>query len=98
MVSSDDISKIALLANIEVSEQEGSKLATELGSILDYVNQLEKVETGEVQALSHVHGVTNVFREDELSEKVDKRKYLENTPDPSGDFIRVPIVIDQDTK
>ena len=57
---------------------------------------LNKVDIDGIEPLSHVHGITNVFREDKTEELLTSEKALSNVPDKSGTFIKVPIIIDQE--
>lgn len=95
MISDDDVKKIAKLAYLYVSDAENKSLTGELNSILGYVEQLSKVDVSGVEPLSHVHGSTNVLREDVTQPSMDNAAGLSNAPDRSGRFIRVPIVVGQ---
>ncbi|MBX7144260.1 MAG: Asp-tRNA(Asn)/Glu-tRNA(Gln) amidotransferase subunit GatC [Oligoflexia bacterium] len=95
MISNEDVKKLALLARLNLSEPEAQRLHKDLNSILGYMERLQKVDVSKVDPMSHVHGATNVFREDELKPSLPVEAALELAPDHSGRFIRVPIVIDQ---
>lgn len=95
MISDEDVKKLAHLARLNPSEQETHRLRQDLNSILGYVEGLQKVDVSKAEPMSHVHGSTNVFREDLLSPSLPVDAALELAPDHSGRFIRVPIVIDQ---
>lgn len=95
-MSTDDIvKKIAKLACLKLEGEELKKFSKEFTSILEYVNKLDKVDVSKIEPMSHVHGSTNVFRDDELKEHLDTSLMLANAPDKSGRFIRVPIVIQE---
>ena len=95
MISEDDVKKIASLAHLGLSDGELKKLPAELGSILDYVQQLQKLPLDGVEPTSHVHGSKNIFREDQVELSMPTEEGLQNAPDTSGRFIRVPIIIEQ---
>ncbi len=63
-LSHDDVRHIAQLARLTLSDAEVEKFAGELSSILDFLEQLQKVDTKNVQPLKSVTGITNSFRED----------------------------------
>ena len=95
MISDDDVRKIAKLAHLTVTDGEVKKFGTELNAIIGYVQQLEKLDVSGVEPMSHVHGSTNVFRDDVVQESLPVEALLSIAPDKSGRFIRVPIIIDQ---
>ena len=89
------IQKIAALANIYVSEAELPELSKKLGTIMNYIESLKEVDVSSVEPMSHVHGSSNVFREDIVKETAfDKEKAEKNFPDATGTFIKVPIIIE----
>jgi aspartyl-tRNA(Asn)/glutamyl-tRNA(Gln) amidotransferase subunit C len=95
MLSKDHVFKIARLASLNLSEEEATTLEKELNAILGYIEQLNKVEVRGIEPMSHVHGSTNIFREDTVQESLPFEAVEENIPDTSGRFIRVPIIIEQ---
>lgn len=93
MIGKDDVLKIARLANLLVSEEEGAALTTDLNAILEYVEKLNEIDVTSVEPMSHVHGSVNVFRQDEVQPSMSLEESLKNVPDRSGRFIRVPIIV-----
>lgn len=98
MISKELLLKIARLAHLMVEEREAVELQGNLSSIFDYIGKLEKVDVSNVQPMSHVHGTTNVFREDLVEPSLTVEEGLRNAPDLSGRFIRVPIIIEPGTE
>ena len=94
MLSKEEVLKIFSLAHLHATPEELEKMTKEFNSILNYVKQLEKVDISGVEAMSHVHGSTNVFREDEVKPSFSIEEGLLNAPDKSGNFFRVPLVIE----
>jgi aspartyl-tRNA(Asn)/glutamyl-tRNA(Gln) amidotransferase subunit C len=97
MVDSSEVSKIIRLAHLEVEESRLPQITNELNSILECVAKLQAVNVSSVEPMSHVHGSTNVYRNDEIEPGLTTAEALSNAPDKSGAFIRVPIIIDQGT-
>lgn len=64
MISEDDIEKLAALARLELQDSMRAIMAGQVNSILEYVKQLDKVNTTDVQPMSHTNAATNVLRED----------------------------------
>lgn len=96
MLSKDDVYKIAKLGQLSLSEAEAETYAKKLSSILDYMKQLETIDVKDVQPMSHVHGSTNVMREDKIEPTMPTDDALKNAPDISGKYLRVPLIIDQE--
>ncbi|MBN8551231.1 MAG: Asp-tRNA(Asn)/Glu-tRNA(Gln) amidotransferase subunit GatC [Deltaproteobacteria bacterium] len=94
MISESDLVKLARLARLTLSGAETTKLTGDLNSILGYVKVLESVDVSKIEPMSHVHGSTNVFRNDVVEPSLPVEQVLAGAPDSSGRFIRVPIVID----
>lgn len=89
-----DIEKLSKLCRIECTEEEKKKLLGNLTKILDYVAQLQEVDTEGVQPCNHVlDGMGTVWREDEVGEVLPREKFLDNAPAHTGGMIRVPPVI-----
>ena len=98
MISKEDILKLARLSRLVVNDAEATRLLQDLNSILGYVARLEQVDVSKVEPMSHVHGSTNVYREDVVEPSLPSQSVMDMAPDHSGRFIRVPIVIDQGTE
>ena len=94
MISKEEVMKIAGLAHLYVNETELPEYAEKLGRILDYVKQLQSVDVSGITPMSHVHGSTNVFREDEIQPSMEVKCLTQNAPDMNGRFIRVPIIVE----
>jgi aspartyl-tRNA(Asn)/glutamyl-tRNA(Gln) amidotransferase subunit C len=92
----EDVLKLAHLARLTLSDEEADALVVNLSSILEYVKQLDSIDTANIEPMSHVHGFTNIFREDVVEPSLPIQEALQNAPDTSGRFIRVPIIIDQE--
>lgn len=101
-LSKDEIEKIAKLARIELSGKEKEKFSGELSAILNYVEQLNRVKTGNIKETSQVTGLENVYREDKATEltQVDKdknknrEKLLANAPAQKDNYIKVKQVLE----
>jgi len=93
-LSVDDVRWVAHLARLELTEAELTTMTRQLGAILDYVQQLQQVNTGGVEPLAHPLPVQNVFRPDEPAPSLPVNAALANAPARSGDFYAVPAVLD----
>lgn len=93
-ISIKDVHYVATLAKIAVSDDEAAKLQTELSAIIDYVQQLDSLDTTGVEPTYQVTGLSNVMRDDNLIDYgVTQEALLRNTPKSQGNQIKVPKVL-----
>ncbi len=92
-VSLQEVEHLAHLAALEFTPEEKQKIATELERILEYVRQLEEVDTTGVEPLEHPGGPVQAMRPDEPQPSLPVEEALRNAPDRQGGFFRVPRVI-----
>ena len=93
-ISEDEVGRIADLARLELSREECSRYAVQLGLILGYVQNLSRLDTDSVEPLAHVLALTNVAREDRIHPSLPREQVLANAPDTDGVFYRVPRIIE----
>jgi aspartyl-tRNA(Asn)/glutamyl-tRNA(Gln) amidotransferase subunit C len=93
-VTTDDVRHIASLARLRFTDAEQERLAGELSRILDYVDQLDELDTTDVPPMAHVFDAPTVFRPDRVEERVTRDEALANAPDADGSYFRVPKVIE----
>ena len=87
-----DTQKIAKLARLKLTEIESDKLGEYLEQVIDYIDQLNQLDTSNVQPTSHVLPVNNVFRDDEAS-KSKNIDYLAEAPSNNKGHYEVPKII-----
>lgn len=92
-VTIQDVERVATLAKLSFSEEEKKKLTEELNDILKYMEQLNKLDTTNVEPLAHVIELSNVFRSDEVRQFVSREDALKNAPAATEKFFKVPKVI-----
>jgi aspartyl-tRNA(Asn)/glutamyl-tRNA(Gln) amidotransferase subunit C len=94
-VTIKDVEHIAKLANLEFTDAEKEKFTHQLNQILEYVEQMNKLDTSHVEPLSHVIELSNVFRADEVKQGVSTEEALKNAPSKTEKFFKVPKVISE---
>jgi aspartyl-tRNA(Asn)/glutamyl-tRNA(Gln) amidotransferase subunit C len=92
-VTVKDVEHIAKLARLEFSDEEKERFTHQLNTILAYVEQLDRLDTSNVEPLSHVIELNNVFRKDEVKPGLERQQALRNAPAKSEEFFKVPKVI-----
>ena len=85
---------VAYLARLKFDEKEEKIFTTQLNGILDYVEQLKKVDTTKVEPTFHAVARKNVFREDAVVPSISQGLSLSNAPDRDRGFFRVPKIIE----
>jgi len=94
-ISLKDVEHVARLARLELSDADKERMRRELDSILSYIDKLRAVDTEGVEPTSHAVPLTNVMREDVTRSSFAQSDMLANAPERSGDFFRVPKIIEE---
>ena len=89
-----EIDHVALLARLELKDEEKELFSKQVGSIIEYVDKLNELDIDEVEPTAHVLPIKNVFREDELRDSLPREKALQNAPRKNDGFYRVPKIIE----
>lgn len=89
-----EISHVALLARLSLTEDEKVKFGSQLNTILEYIGKLNELDTSNIPPTSHVIDIRNVMREDIAMPSLSREKILSNAPDRTENFYRVPKIID----
>ena len=92
-VTITDVEHVAVLARLSFTDEQKEKLTHELNDILEYMQQLNKLDTSNIEPLSHVIELNNVLREDTLKPTLAQEEALLNAPAKTEKFFRVPKVI-----
>jgi aspartyl-tRNA(Asn)/glutamyl-tRNA(Gln) amidotransferase subunit C len=92
-ITREEVMHVANLARLDMDEASIDKFADQIGTILEYVDVLNRVDTQGVTPTSHAISLTNVFREDQEKETLERDQALANAPQAEdGNFV-VPKVI-----
>lgn len=92
-MTKEEVQKLAKLSKIKLSEEEVKKFQEELSNILQYVEQLNEVNTDGVEPTSQVTGLENVSRKDkEESYDTDHADLMSNVPEEKDGYIKTPRV------
>ena len=88
------VKHISKLARISVDEEKANKLESDLNSIFEFIEKLNKLNTENVEPLTSIAETTLRFREDEIRSENIRDKILKNSPDENKDFFVVPKVVE----
>ena len=94
-ISSNEVKKVAQLARLELNESEIQQHAEQLEKILDYIKQLEKINTENIPCTTRAIEVVNVLRKDEKKVYENFENLLELAPSRENKFFKVPRIINE---
>ncbi len=93
-ISKEDVKYIASLSRLSLTEEETETFVSQLNKIIEYVEQLNSLDTKDIEPTSHVIPLNNIMRDDTISESLNIKDALKNAPDPTEKFYRVPKIIE----
>ena len=93
-ISKEEVKHVANLARLAISEEETEKLQKQLDSIITFAEQLNELDTENVEPTTHVLHMKNVLREDKASPGLPREEVLKNAPDHQDGQIRVPGIME----
>ncbi len=93
-ISRDEVRHVARLARLALTEDEERRMTEQLSSILEYIEKLNELDTGDIEPTYHAVEMTNVLRDDEVRPSYPLDEVLKNAPDRQGPFFIVPRIIE----
>ncbi len=92
MITVKDVEHVAKLARLELTEEEKQKFTTQLGDVLKYVDQMNEVDTSNVEPMAHAIDFVNVMRDDVVKYEETKEELMMNAPDEENGYFKVPKI------
>lgn len=93
-ISDEMIEYVGILAKLELSPEEKEQAKQDMSSMLDYIDQLNTLDTTGVEPMSHVFPVQNVFREDVVTNGDDRENMLANAPAQKDGCFAAPKTVE----
>ncbi len=90
IISDETIEYVGILAKLELSDEEKEQAKSDMGRMLDYIDKLCELDTTDVEPMSHVFRVENVFREDVVTNGDERERLLFNAPQEKDGMFVVP--------
>lgn len=90
------VQKVAKLASLPLTPEEEEKFSKELSETLDYVKQLDEVDTSGIEPTSQVTGLVNVTREDIVGESLSQEQALSNAKSTYKGYIKVSAILSEE--
>jgi len=94
VISDETIEYVSILAKLMLSDEEKEQAKKDMGSMLDYIDKLGELDTTDVEPMSHVFPVNNVFREDVVTNGDDRDNIIANAPEEKDGSFVVPKTFD----
>jgi len=89
----EDVEKVALLARLEFTDDELSRMTEHLVQVIEYVHQLDQLDTSQVEPLAHTLDINNVLADDVPQPSLSREEALRNAPQHDEECFRVPAVL-----
>lgn len=93
LIDTEQVRKVANLARLALTEEEEQQFTTQLSGILEYVQQLDELDTKDVPPTTRAIEVSNITRVDRREVFQDREAILDSAPDREEDFFKVPKII-----
>ncbi|MCH7402078.1 Asp-tRNA(Asn)/Glu-tRNA(Gln) amidotransferase subunit GatC [Belliella kenyensis] len=93
-IDTNTLKKIAHLARLEFDQASAEKMTQDMSQILDWVEQLNEIDTDKVEPITTMSSEINVLREDKVGEHLAHESGLKNAPQRDSDYFRVPKVLE----
>lgn len=92
-ISDETMEYVGILAKLELNEEEREAAKKDMEEMLDYIDQLNELDTSGIEPMSHVFPVQNVFREDVVTNPDGSEATLQNAPVTKNGGFKVPKTI-----
>lgn len=93
-LSREEVAKVAFLARLRLPGDQLDLFTRQLNAIVDYVTQLQELDTSEVEPLAHGVEIVNVFRDDVRGPSLSREDALMNAPKRNHEAFLVPAVLE----
>jgi aspartyl-tRNA(Asn)/glutamyl-tRNA(Gln) amidotransferase subunit C len=92
-IGTDEVKRLAALAKIGLTGDEVTVMAAEIGAIMEFVEQLQSVDTDGVEPTDQVTGLVDVMRADEVKPSMSPDELLANAPEREANYLKVRRVL-----
>jgi len=89
----EEVAHVAKLARLALPPEKLAKFSAQLAGILQYIDKMAEVDTAGVEPMAQPISVSNVLRDDAVTNALPLDKVLQNAPETDGPFFKVPKVI-----
>jgi aspartyl-tRNA(Asn)/glutamyl-tRNA(Gln) amidotransferase subunit C len=93
-ITEDQVKHVAHLARLAITEEEAQMLTDQLDKIITYAEELNELNTDNVEPTAHVLEIKNVMREDRAEKGLPREEVLKNAPEHQDGQIKVPGIME----
>lgn len=94
-LTKDQVKHVAKLANLPLTDKEVEKYSEQLSEILNYIDQLNKVDTNNIEPTFNVGNLSNVMREDKAEPGLTQEEALQNAKITEKGFFKVKAIFEE---
>ena len=94
MINQEQLQKIAHLARLEMPESAEKEMMDSMNSVLNWMEELNEINTDNVKPLIHMSLEINALREDKVIPNISREQGLKNAPKQDGQYFRVPKMME----
>lgn len=94
-INDELLNKLSNLAKLEFEGDEREEIKSDLNKMLAFMDELQKVNTDNVEPLVYMTSETNIMRTDEVQETLSQKEALKNAPAKNSDYFKVPKVLNK---
>ncbi len=88
------IENVSILAQLELTEKEKEAAKEDMSRMLAYIDKLNELDTENIEPMSHIFPIHNVFREDIVVNGDDRENMLKNAPESKDGAFKVPKTVE----
>ena len=92
-VNNQLIKTLSSLAKLEFTAEGVKKIKSELKTMIGFVDVIAKVDTDDIEPLTHMSTEFNVLRSDEVKNELSQKDALKNAPQKDSDYFKIPTVL-----
>jgi len=93
-ISKEEVKHVAKLARLAITEEEAEKFAGQLGAIIQFAEQLNELDTTDVEPTTHALHMVNVLREDKPEPGLDRDLMMKNVKEHEAGQVKVPSILE----
>lgn len=94
-INKEVITKLSNLSKLKFNNKETELISKDLSKMVNFINQLNELETDGIEPLIHMNEEINNWREDKLGEILSQEKALANSPVQDSTYFKLPKVLDK---
>lgn len=94
-IKKEVITKLSGLSKLKFNKEEVELISEDLSKMVNFINQLNELETDGIEPLIHMNEEVNNWREDKLGDILDQEKALANSPVKDSTYFKLPKVLDK---